>query len=60
MSFIINELTRPNCPQVLQHSRQTLFLFELLCLSNDTSFVLARSTSTPFVIVLLKSTGLPL
>lgn len=34
-----------------------LLLFELLCLSKDTSFVLARSTSTPFVMVLLKGEG---
>lgn len=39
--------------------RQRL-LFELLCLSRDTSFIFLRSVSTPFVIVCLKGIGLPL
>lgn len=46
-------------PSIIAWLRQRL-LFELLCLSKDTSFVLLRSMSTPFVIVHLKGISLPL
>lgn len=46
-------------PSITAGLRQRL-LFELLCLSNDTSFILLRSMSAPFVIVHLKGISLPL